>query len=248
MRDVPAIKWERRMPGRVDISPMILVSSFPDWEAFNQWWRDLARNRIEADGAIREKVRELIRGEDTPEDRARAIFHYVASEIRYVGLEYGKGGFRPHHAKEVFANKYGDCKDQAILLVAMLKEAGVSAYPTLIGTRSGGCGCGMWDLQRSIPMSQFNHCIAVARIGGRDIWLDPTDETCSSGFRGSPMKPITSRKKTGTIPSPGGIPITRRSGFRFGSPRGIGFAICPKALRPTCRLPPTNSSMQTAGE
>jgi len=181
MRDVPAIKWERRMPGWVDISPRILVSSFPDWEAFNQWWRDLARNRIEADGAIREKVSELIRGENTPEDKARAIFHYVASEIRYVGLEYGKGGFRPHHAKEVFANKYGDCKDQAILLVAMLREAGVSAYPTLIGTRSGGCGCGMWDLQRSIPMSQFDHCIAAARIGGRDIWLDPTDETCSFG-------------------------------------------------------------------
>jgi Flp pilus assembly protein TadD len=172
MKDVPAIKWERKMPGLVDISPRILVSSFPDWEAFSQWWWDLARNRIEADGAIREKVGELIRDEKTPEDRARAIFHYVVSEIRYVGLEYGEGGFRPHHAKEVFANKYGDCKDQAVLLVAMLREAGVSAYPTLIGS-------GMWDLQRLIPMSQFNHCIAVARIGGRDIWLDPTDETCS---------------------------------------------------------------------
>lgn len=176
MRDVPAIKWERRMPGWVDISPMILVSSFPDWEAFNQWWRDLARNRIEADNSIREKVAELTRDQKTPEEKAQAIYHYVASEIRYVGLEYGKGGFRPHYAKEVFANKYGDCKDQAILLVAMLREAGVSAYPTLIGTRSG-----MWDLQQSIPMSQFDHCIAVARMGRRDIWLDPTDETCSFG-------------------------------------------------------------------
>ncbi len=176
MRDVPAIKWERGMPGWVDISPMILVSSFPNWKIFNQWWVTLAKGRVEADRAMREKIIELIKNHETPEEKARAIFHYVASDIRYVGLEYGKGGYRPHHAREVFANKYGDCKDQAILLVAMLREAGVRAHPVLIGTRRG-----TWELQRSVPMSQFNHCIAVAEIDGKMIWLDPTDETCSFG-------------------------------------------------------------------
>ena len=176
MKDVPAIKWEPRMPGWVDISPMVMVSSFPDWMAFNYWWWELAMDRIRADGAIREKVVELTGVQKTSEEKARAIFHYVASEIRYVGLEYGRGGYRPHHAGEVFANKYGDCKDQAILLVAMLREVGIPAYPVLIGTRRG-----MWELQRSIPMPQFDHVIAVAEIDGNEIWLDPTDETCSFG-------------------------------------------------------------------
>jgi hypothetical protein len=159
--DVPAIKWERGMPGWADIVPMILVSSIPNWKIFNRWWVELAKDRVGVDRAMREKIIELIKNQETPEEKARAIFHYVASEIRYVGLEYGKGGYRPHHAREVFANKYGDCKDQAILLVSMLREAG--------------------KLQRSIPMSQFNHCIAVAEIDGKLIWLDPTDDTCPFG-------------------------------------------------------------------
>jgi len=175
-KDVPAIKWESDMPGWADIAPMILVSSFPDWKAFNQWWWKLAEDKIKADEAIKQKVMELTEAQSTTDDKARAIYHYVASKIRYVGLEYGEGGFRPHHASEVFANKYGDCKDQAILLVTMLREAGIHAHPVLIGTRGG-----LWDLQQSIPMSQFDHCIALAEIDGRNVWLDPTDETCPYG-------------------------------------------------------------------
>ena len=66
---------------------------------------------------------------------AKLIHEFVAKDIRYVAIEYGDSGYEPHHAKEVFVNRYGDCKDQAILLITMLKEAGIEAYPVLIGTR-----------------------------------------------------------------------------------------------------------------
>jgi len=152
------------MPGWVDIALVILVSSFPDWRAFNKWWWGLTKDRIRADQAIRKKVADLTRNQKTPEEKAMAIYYDVASKIRYMGREYGEGGFRPHYANEVFANKYGDCKDQAILLVTMLREAGLSAYPVLIGTQGG-----MWDLQEPIPMSHFNHVIALAEIEGRNV-------------------------------------------------------------------------------
>jgi len=68
------------------------------------------------------------------EDKIKAIYYYVTSEIRYVGLEFGIGGIMPHSAPSIFREKYGDCKDKAILLITMLQEAGIEAYYTLVNT------------------------------------------------------------------------------------------------------------------
>ena len=51
--------------------------------------------------------------------------------IYYVKVEgaagdvFGIGGYQPHRAEEIFANRYGDCKDKVTLLSAMLREIGV---------------------------------------------------------------------------------------------------------------------------
>ncbi len=173
VRDMPEIISEPLMPPWADISPFIMVSSFTDWDEISAWFNDLAKDQFKLDEAIRQKVAELIAEAATPEDKARHIFHFVASEIRYVGLEYGVSGYKPHKATEIFKNKYGDCKDQSTLLVAMLREVGIPAYLVLISTRGNG------RLEKDIPMLQFDHCIAAARLGGKLVWLDPTCETCS---------------------------------------------------------------------
>jgi hypothetical protein len=136
----------------------------------------MVEDKIGADEAIRTKVAELTQDVTDVEEKVKAIYHWVAGQVRYVGLEYGEGGFRPHRASEIFANKYGDCKDKAILLITMLREIGVQAHPVLIGTLER-----IWELQEDIPMAQFNHCIAQAEVNGRLVWLDPTDETCPYG-------------------------------------------------------------------
>ena len=92
-----------------------------------------------------------------------------------MAVEYGQAGFEPHSAIEIFKNKYGDCKDQAMLLIAMLKRSGISAYPVLIGTR----GC--WVLDEEFPILTFNHAIVAAKVDGKTVFLDPTAETASFG-------------------------------------------------------------------
>jgi hypothetical protein len=90
-------------------------------------------------------------------------------------VEYGQAGYEPHPASEIFSNKYGDCKDQAILLITMLKEAGINAWPVLIATE------GNYELYPDFPAVLFNHCIAVCELDGKFVFLDPTAETCSFG-------------------------------------------------------------------
>jgi len=175
INNVPEIIAEPDMPPWADISPFIMISSFDSWEEFSQWWRELSKGQAEPSKEIVDKVNELIQGKETDEDKAKAIYHWVASKIRYVGLEFGIAGFKPHPAEEIFNNKYGDCKDKATLLLAMYKAAGIPAYYALVGTREMG------KLEKEIPMSQFNHAIALAKVGDELVWLDPTAETASYG-------------------------------------------------------------------
>ncbi len=169
--DIDQIIPEPRMPPLAEITPVILSTTFNTWEEIYSWWWDLAKDKIVSNSDMKDKVKELVFGLKDIREKARAIYNFCARDIRYVGIEYGQAGYEPHSAIEIFSNKYGDCKDQAILLISMLKEIGVEAYPVLIGTK------GLPFLQEDFPMLLFNHCIAVAEIEGNYVFLDPTGET-----------------------------------------------------------------------
>ena len=174
-KNIPQIEIEPNMPAPAEINSIILASTFNSWDEIYAWWWNLAKDRISPDKAITEKVNELIKGKKDKEEIIRAIYNYCAQEIRYVGIEYGQAGYQPHLASEIFKNKYGDCKDKAILFIAMLKSAGIEGYPVLIGTR------GTPATQEDFPAVNFNHCIAAVELGGKLAFLDITAEVCSFG-------------------------------------------------------------------
>ena len=175
VKNIPQIIPEPAMPPKSEIDTVLLMSSFSSWDEIFKWWNPLYKDKIVPDGDIKKKVQELTRGLDSDRDKARAIHNFCSQEIRYVAVEYGQAGYEPHRASEIFLNKYGDCKDQAILLITMLREAGLAAYPVLIGTE------GNIVLQDDFPMLLFNHAIAVVEIAGEYIFLDPTAETVPFG-------------------------------------------------------------------
>lgn len=174
-KDIPQIMPESNMPPQAEINSTMLISTFNNWQDIYNWWWLLAKDKIKADSVIKDKVIELIKGVGTPVAKIRAIYNFCAQQIRYVAVEYGQAGYEPHLASDIFKNKYGDCKDQAILLVTMLKEAGFSAWPVLIPTK------GYYDLNPDFPAVLFNHCIAAVSVDGRVVFLDPTAETCAFG-------------------------------------------------------------------
>jgi len=174
-KNIPEIISEPLMPSYVDITPRFSFSSFESWKEIYRWWQKLFIDKINLDETIKKKVEELIKEKYTKEEKAKAIYHWVASKIRYVGVEYGEAGFEPHFATEIFRNKYGDCKDQAILLISMLRYAGIPAYPVLVSTK------GNWPVIENFPTLTFNHAIALAEIEEKPVFLDPTAETTSFG-------------------------------------------------------------------
>jgi hypothetical protein len=172
-KNIPQIIPEPGMPSAAEINPTMLISSFNQWKDIYNWWWNLAKEKIKADTSIKDKVKELTQGLSDEEAKIQAVYNFCAQKIRYVAVEYGEAGYEPHYAGDIFKNKYGDCKDQAILLVTMLKEAGISAWPVLIGTKE------TYNLNADFPAVFFNHCITALSLQDKIIFLDPTAETCA---------------------------------------------------------------------
>ncbi len=149
--------------------PDVAWTNFHSWQEIGAWYRSLEGSRTQPDDDIRAKVATLIAGKSTPEDKARAIYAYVSSQVRYIGVAFGIGRFQPHQASDVLSNQYGDCKDKSTLLISMLSAAGISADPVLIGAGI--------TFNPDLPSpASFNHVITLAQIDGHPVWLDATAE------------------------------------------------------------------------
>lgn len=101
--------------------------------------------------------------------KAKSIFDWVATQVQYIAFEDGERGFRPAHPEKVSKRKYGDCKDMASILLTMLRIEGIEAHFAWLGSR---------DLpyiysQTPIPLVD-NHMIVVAKINGKNYFLDAT--------------------------------------------------------------------------
>jgi hypothetical protein len=119
---------------------------------------------------IDQLVAQLTAQKTTNEDKLREIYEWVRDQVRYVAVEIGIGGFKPHSAAEVFKNRYGDCKDMTTLLCAMARSAGIELNQALISTMQNGVA----DTSLCSPF-HFNHVIAYCpSLGDSGLWLDAT--------------------------------------------------------------------------
>ncbi len=174
-RDIPPLLPEPYMPYYANVLPQLWITTYPNWETISDWFASITYPQIRGDKAIEEKVKELTQDKRTREEKIKAIYNYVISNIRYVGLEYGIRGVMPHQAPEIFKVKYGDCKDKAVLLITMLRLAGIESYYTLVNTRFST------SLKKELPGFQFDHAICAVPLKDKWLFLDGTAENTPMG-------------------------------------------------------------------
>jgi tetratricopeptide (TPR) repeat protein/transglutaminase-like putative cysteine protease len=149
--------------------PAIQLTTFKNWQEVSKWYANLEKGRAIPTPEIRAKVEELTKGRATELEKMQALYDYITKNIRYVSLSFGLGRYQPHTAAEVFKNQYGDCKDQFVLLAAMLKAINIGADPALIPL--------LRPLDPSIPSpAQFDHLITAVPQADGYLWMDTTAE------------------------------------------------------------------------
>ena len=162
--------------------PDVQLTTFASWQDVARWYAGFGKGRANLTPEIRAKSAELIDGRASKLDKIEALYGYVATSIDYVNASSGLFRYQPHSAAEVFSARYGDSRDKAALLAAMLEAAGIQANTVLAPTSR--------QLDASIPSpSQFDHVITAVPDGDGLIWMDATADVApfrllASGLRG----------------------------------------------------------------
>ena len=119
------------LPHNTVLYPMIEFSTGASWQQIAAEYAKIVDSRADSP-AVKAIVEPLIAGKKTVAEKEAAILDYLDREVRYTGIEFGEAAIVPHDPAETLAKKYGDCKDKATLLVAMLRSAGIPAYVALL--------------------------------------------------------------------------------------------------------------------
>jgi hypothetical protein len=198
LSDLKAIRAEEEMPPlRALVASMIVAllppgtasrpKGFLTWRDQGVWYNELLRGRRDPSPEIKQKVAELTASKSTQLGKISAVAKFMQNDIRYVGIWLGIGGWQPHTAADVYSHRYGDCKDKATLMSAMLQQLGVDSYHVVINTDRGAVGA-----DTPPQLGAFNHAILaiglppglnepslVAAIQhpklGTLLFFDPTD-------------------------------------------------------------------------
>src|SRR5580692_2300737 len=167
--DIPKVDAEPAMPGTAETAPYLHVSTYATWAEVGAWYWHLVEDQLTADDDVRQTARGLVTPSMSDEARVRAVYNFVVENTRYVGLEFGIHGYKPYKVTQVLARRFGDCKDKASLLLALLREVGIDADLVLVRTRRGG----RLDPQPA-SLAVFDH--AIVYVPKLDRYLDGTAE------------------------------------------------------------------------
>ena len=202
LKEIPGIEREPHMPswlalaGRMEIAYYgevrgQAVKNSHSWKEIGSWYDNLTNGRRQASPEIHQRTVQLTSGKTSFSDKVIAVASFLQTDIRYVAIEIGIGGFQPHPAADVFRLRYGDCKDKATLMSSMLHEVGIDSHYLVVNTRRG-------EIAPETPSIRFNHVIlaidvpkgdaaeslpTVVSVGAKKYLIfDPTDPYTPVGY------------------------------------------------------------------
>ncbi|MCC6069416.1 DUF3857 domain-containing transglutaminase family protein [Massilia sp. GCM10020059] len=207
--DGPNQRLEADSVSYFDYGKRLAVSTFAGYPAFAQAYHGRAGDKARANPAITSLASKLTGGIGTRRDKALALADWVRKNIRYVAVYVGPGGVVPHAASTVLENRYGDCKDHAVLLEALLSASGIASTPALINSGNA------YRLPSAPTLGIFDHVITY--IPELKLYLDSTAAEISPGYLPVQQlgKPVL-LTKTGTIATtPATQPLRNHTAARY---------------------------------
>jgi transglutaminase-like putative cysteine protease len=167
LSDIPRIETEDDMPHWRALAGQLIVTYFSEktkgrtystWGDFGSWYNQLTAGVRESSPAMQQKVQEIAPASMPLFDRIKALARFAQRDVRYAAIEIGIGGLQPHPASQIFSNRYGDCKDKATVLSAMLAQIGVKSFYVPVHTDRG------IYTEKTPPTIGFNHVILAIQL------------------------------------------------------------------------------------
>ena len=162
-------QWEPMLPEYEEILDWVQLGSVGrDWQEVGQAYLADIAEKLDYE-RVSKRANSLVKGVSDRERQIEILSHYVQREINYKALEFGKRAIIPKTARETMRDRYGDCKDHATLLYALLRSVGVEANLALVNSRS--------EVNPNLPnLDQFNHMIVHVLQENGELFIDATDK------------------------------------------------------------------------
>ncbi len=170
----PGYLAEADLPPEVPWYSTFQVSSGRSWEEVARLYSEIVDRAI-AGSTVDDWVKRALRGSPPSAAVIDRLLAELQATVRYAGVELGEGRLVPRSPRETLARRYGDCKDKATLLVALLRAAEVPAYVALL--RAGVDT----DVVEDLPgLGAFDHAVVYVPASP-PIWIDPTEPLLRAG-------------------------------------------------------------------
>lgn len=169
---------------KINPSPAILVSPFfkkDDWKSFGDWYLNLIASKNPRKDELKGLAESLTTGLSDTLSRLNALFNYCQREIRYEQVYLRQGEFIPNSVSDILKRKYGDCKDYSFLFYQLAQAIDIPVKLALVYRGRG------FEHSNEIPVSQFNHMIAMYEDSTGVYWYDGTNRISIPGLPGDDL-------------------------------------------------------------
>jgi Domain of Unknown Function with PDB structure (DUF3857)/Transglutaminase-like superfamily len=186
VNDVPPLPEEQWMPPIETQRFQVIFyytpgnSSQAYWTNESGYWLKDVNHFAETTGTIKAAAAGLLAAGDSDIDKAKKLYAAVQaldntnfSRVKSKD-ELKKEGLKPaKRAEDTWTQKSGSAEDIALLYLALLRGAGLTAYPMKVVNRDRAIFNDGY-----LNFSQLNDLIIILSAGGKDIFLDPGEKMC----------------------------------------------------------------------
>lgn len=149
------------------------------WSSIGLWHANLIKDANDLPVSEKVKVHELIKGVSEPTKKVEILYEYLQDNTRYINIAIDVGGLKPYPADYVCANRYGDCKALTVYMKALLEEAEIPSFYTLVCS-----GANAPRLDTGFPGQPFNHVMLCVPVVGDTLWLENTSQLYPMNYVG----------------------------------------------------------------
>jgi hypothetical protein len=187
--DIPPTPSEEYMPPEDVLLYKVFFYYMPSsnptefWMSESKYWVKDVDHFAEPTNTIKAAVSGIVSATDSTQDKAKKLYDAVqkldntdfsrektASERKELRIKEAK------RAEDTWNQKSGSSEDIALLYLAMLRAAGLTAYPMKVVDRNRG----VFD-PTYMRFSQLDDTLVVLDDAGKETYLDPGEKICPFG-------------------------------------------------------------------
>ncbi len=166
--NLPIVEVETQQPGLEEFCPVLYFSTTDGSEVVNHILKE-AKTLYKLPAETSVLIKNLIQDTKSDLEKVFVIRDYVQKYIGYSNTDLTYLGYMPLTAEKAYRGNVGSSLDKAILLAAMLQNAGMEAVPVLVSGSS--------KVKPDVSLlTQFDNVLVMCENvlpGGEKLFLDP---------------------------------------------------------------------------